>query len=113
MSGGPRGAWRAPSARPEQGPLPEGGAETYVYRFLLVRDGQPEGKGFLLARWELEPREYARLGGRACVEREVDNQRRAWARLARSTGEQGSVIVVKMRGYRRALWPAGAPGEVG
>lgn len=105
----PRGAWRAPTARPEQGPLPEGGSETYVYTFVLVRDGQDEGKGERLATWELMPEEYARRGGRVGVERAVETQRRQWARQARVKNEPGSVIVIKRRGYRRALWavPAG------
>jgi hypothetical protein len=101
--------WHGPTARREQGPLPEGGSETYVYTFVLVRPGQEEGKGETLATVELMPSEYAARGGRRSVEQQVEVERKAWARLARTKGFDGSVIVIKRRGFRRSMWavPAG------
>lgn len=106
-----RAPWHGPTARPDQGPLPEGGSETYVYSFVLVRAGQAEGKGENLATWELMPSEYAARGGRQGVDLQVEQQRKSWARLARSKGFDGSVIVIKRRGFRRSQWavPAGVP----
>lgn len=105
-----RGRWYGPSARPDQGPLPEGGSETYAYTFVFVRPGQPEGSGETIATWELTPDEYRRRGGRQGVEHQVAVQRKAWARLARAQRLEGSVIVIKRRGYRRAQWAVPASG---
>lgn len=104
-----RARWHGPSALADQGPLPEGGSETFVLTFVYVRPGQPEGKGETLARWELTPEEYQRQGGRQGMRQQAENQRKAWARLLRARGFEGSVLIIKRRGFRRALWavPAG------
>ena len=101
--------WYGPSARPEQGPLPEGGGESYVYAFYFLRSGQPEGSGEEMARLELTPEEYRAQGGRRGVARLIDQQRRAWANQVRYAHLEGSVIVVKTRGVRKRIWAAGVP----
>lgn len=103
--------WHGPTARPDQGPLGEGGSETYVYAFHLARDGDPEAKAEFIARWELPAAEYAARGGRVAVERAVDQQRRAWARLVRTRHLEGSVIVIKTRGFRRSVWQVPMAGS--
>lgn len=100
----PGGRWRARHARKDQGPLPEGGSETYVYSLFHVPEGRADTEGELLLRIELTPEQYLESGGRRGVDAMIEAQRRSWARLARTKGHPGSVIVTKTRGYRRSVW---------
>jgi hypothetical protein len=93
-------------------PAPEPAAswEPYVYRFVLVRNGDPLTRGEELATLQLPAEQRAQLGALE-VERAIDAERRRWGALARANGyRDGWVVEVRReRGYRRAIWPVTVP----